>query len=185
VVPVSPGSFYAYLQVIALGLRGFQIEENARRIMEDLGRMRGDIWNGSPTNSICWAGICPTPKPNTTTPTAAWNDFKTNCPPSPMPPPPCLQSLSFPHFLRIVDQPPAGPGSALFPKASISRHPGESRDPVCEIVVDIRFKPWIPAFAGMTEIGENRFVETGGLWELLGLLDNLAKFDEICYHTVA
>jgi hypothetical protein len=73
----------------------------------------------------------------------------------------------------------------LFPKASISRHPGESRDPVCEIVVDIRFKPWIPAFAGMTEIGENRFVETGGLWELLGLLDNLAKFDEICYHTVA
>jgi DNA recombination protein RmuC len=43
VVPVSPGSFYAYLQVIALGLRGFQIEENARRIMEDLGRMRGDM----------------------------------------------------------------------------------------------------------------------------------------------
>jgi DNA recombination protein RmuC len=43
VVPVSPGSFYAYLQVIALGLRGFQIEENARRIMEDLGRLRGDL----------------------------------------------------------------------------------------------------------------------------------------------
>ncbi|MBK8869482.1 MAG: DNA recombination protein RmuC [Elusimicrobia bacterium] len=43
VVPVSPGSFYAYLQVIALGLRGFQIEENARRIMEDLARLRGDM----------------------------------------------------------------------------------------------------------------------------------------------
>jgi DNA recombination protein RmuC len=43
VVPVSPGSFYAYLQVIALGLRGFQIEENARRIMEDLGRLAGDL----------------------------------------------------------------------------------------------------------------------------------------------
>ncbi len=43
VVPVSPGSFYAYLQVIALGLRGFQIEENARRIMEDLGRLREDF----------------------------------------------------------------------------------------------------------------------------------------------
>lgn len=43
VVPVSPGSFYAYLQVIALGLRGFKIEENARRIMEDLGRLGGDL----------------------------------------------------------------------------------------------------------------------------------------------
>ncbi|MBL8022769.1 MAG: DNA recombination protein RmuC [Elusimicrobia bacterium] len=43
VVPVSPGSIYAYLQVIALGLRGFQIEENARRIMEDLGRLRENL----------------------------------------------------------------------------------------------------------------------------------------------
>ena len=43
VVPVSPGSFYAYLQAIAMGLRGFQIEENARRIMDDLGRLRVDF----------------------------------------------------------------------------------------------------------------------------------------------
>ena len=43
VVPVSPGSIYAYLQVIALGLRGLQIEENGRRIMEDLGRLTGDL----------------------------------------------------------------------------------------------------------------------------------------------
>ncbi len=43
VVPVSPGSFYAYLQAIAMGLKGFQIEENARRIMEDLARLRGDF----------------------------------------------------------------------------------------------------------------------------------------------
>jgi hypothetical protein len=144
---------------------GFRSRKTPAGIMEDLGRlMRGDMWDGSPTSLTSWAAICPTPKPNTTTPTAACNDFKTNCPPSPMPPPPCLQSLSFPHFLRIVDQPPAGPGSALFPKAPISRHPGESRDPVCEIVADIRFKPWIPAFAGMTEIGENCSVETGGLW---------------------
>ncbi len=41
VVPVSPGT--AYLQAIALGLRGYQIEENARRIMEDLARLRGDF----------------------------------------------------------------------------------------------------------------------------------------------
>ena len=43
VVPVSPASFYAYLQVIAMGLRGFTIEENARRIMDDLARLRGDF----------------------------------------------------------------------------------------------------------------------------------------------
>lgn len=43
VVPVSPASFYAYLQVIAMGLRGFSIEENARRIMDDLARLRGDF----------------------------------------------------------------------------------------------------------------------------------------------
>jgi hypothetical protein len=30
------------------------------------------------------------------------------------------------------------------------RHPGEGRDPVCDIAVDIRIKHWIPAFAGMT-----------------------------------
>ncbi len=54
------------------------------------------------------------------------------------------------------------------PKVPISRHPGESRDPVCKIVVVICFEPWILAFAGMTEIGENCFVATCGLWEFLG-----------------
>ncbi len=43
VVPVSPNSFYAYLQVIALGLRGLSIERSAQDILSTLGRLHGDI----------------------------------------------------------------------------------------------------------------------------------------------
>lgn len=43
VVPVSPNSLYAYLQVIILGLRGLKIEANAREIQNDLIRLGGDI----------------------------------------------------------------------------------------------------------------------------------------------
>lgn len=43
VVPVSPNSIFAYLQVIVLGLRGLRIEANARQIEEDLGRLGGDL----------------------------------------------------------------------------------------------------------------------------------------------
>ncbi len=42
VVPVSPNSFYAYLQVILLGLRGLRIEQNAREILGMLGRLQND-----------------------------------------------------------------------------------------------------------------------------------------------
>ena len=43
VVPVSPNSFYAYLQVIALGLKGLRIEESAREIRDKLERLQGDV----------------------------------------------------------------------------------------------------------------------------------------------
>ena len=39
VIPVSPNSFYAYLQTILLGLRGLRVEEGAREILEGLSRL--------------------------------------------------------------------------------------------------------------------------------------------------
>lgn len=43
VIPVSPNTFYAYLQVICLGLRGFKIEENAKEILKNLGMLNTEI----------------------------------------------------------------------------------------------------------------------------------------------
>jgi DNA recombination protein RmuC len=43
VIPVSPNCFYAYLQVILLGLKGLRVEQNAREIMAGLGRLQGDL----------------------------------------------------------------------------------------------------------------------------------------------
>ena len=43
VIPVSPNSFYAYLQVILMGLRGLRVDEQARQIARSLEQMRGDF----------------------------------------------------------------------------------------------------------------------------------------------
>ena len=43
VIPVSPNSFYAYLQVIILGLKGLHIERTAHEILGHLGRLQGDL----------------------------------------------------------------------------------------------------------------------------------------------
>ncbi|MGB2908729.1 MAG: DNA recombination protein RmuC [Candidatus Aminicenantaceae bacterium] len=43
VIPVSPNSFFAYLQVIVLGLKGMRIEKSALSIFQSLSRLTGDL----------------------------------------------------------------------------------------------------------------------------------------------
>ena len=47
VVPVSPNSFYAYLQTIILGLKGMRVEESAREILDNLARIQREFDNFS------------------------------------------------------------------------------------------------------------------------------------------
>jgi DNA recombination protein RmuC len=43
VFPVSPNTFYVYLQIICLGLKGLKIEENAKVILKNLSSLTIDI----------------------------------------------------------------------------------------------------------------------------------------------
>jgi DNA recombination protein RmuC len=43
VIPVSPNTFYAYLQVICLGLKGLKIEQNAQEILKNLGTLSNEM----------------------------------------------------------------------------------------------------------------------------------------------
>jgi DNA recombination protein RmuC len=43
VIPVSPNTFYAYLQIICLGLRGLKVEENAKVILKNLSMLEVEI----------------------------------------------------------------------------------------------------------------------------------------------
>jgi DNA recombination protein RmuC len=43
VFPVSPATFYAYLLSVGVGLRGLRVEANARRVLDALSALRGDL----------------------------------------------------------------------------------------------------------------------------------------------
>jgi len=43
VIPVSPNSFWAYLQVIAMGLKGLRLEERVHEVMAHLGGLSKDV----------------------------------------------------------------------------------------------------------------------------------------------
>lgn len=43
VIPVSPNTFYAYLQIICSGLRGFMIEDNAKAILKSLSSISVEL----------------------------------------------------------------------------------------------------------------------------------------------
>jgi len=43
VIPVSPNTIYAYLEVICLGLKGFKVEENAKKILKSLSALEIEI----------------------------------------------------------------------------------------------------------------------------------------------
>jgi DNA recombination protein RmuC len=43
VIPVSPNTFYAYLQIICLGLKGLKIEENAKHILKNLSTLSNEM----------------------------------------------------------------------------------------------------------------------------------------------
>jgi DNA recombination protein RmuC len=44
VIPVSPNTFYAYLQTILFGLKGLEIERSTQEIISTLGSLRGDFF---------------------------------------------------------------------------------------------------------------------------------------------
>ncbi len=43
IIPISPNTFFAYLQVICLGLKGLKVEENAKEILKNLSTLSLDL----------------------------------------------------------------------------------------------------------------------------------------------
>jgi DNA anti-recombination protein RmuC len=47
VIPVSPSTLFAHLKIIFLGLRGIQIEENAKKLLSSLSGLKKQMENFS------------------------------------------------------------------------------------------------------------------------------------------
>lgn len=60
VIPVSPNTFYAYLQVICLGLKGLKVEENAKQILKQLSALDIEIAKFKEDFDILGKHICST-----------------------------------------------------------------------------------------------------------------------------
>ena len=43
IFPVSPNSFYAYLQTIAIGFKGLQMQDGIRLVLDNIARLKGDF----------------------------------------------------------------------------------------------------------------------------------------------
>jgi DNA recombination protein RmuC len=43
VIPVSPNTFYLYLQTLLIGFKGMQVQKNAQHILDRLSRLKGDF----------------------------------------------------------------------------------------------------------------------------------------------
>ncbi len=43
VIPVSPNSLYAYLQVVILGLKGMRVQEGAKQILKNLDQLKNEL----------------------------------------------------------------------------------------------------------------------------------------------
>lgn len=58
VIPVSPNTFYAYLQVICLGLKGLKVEENAKEILKNLNMLSNEINKFKEDFSLLGTHLC-------------------------------------------------------------------------------------------------------------------------------
>ena len=58
VIPVSPNTLYAYMQVICLGLKGMKVEENAKQILESLSTLDVEIVKFKEDFDILGRHIC-------------------------------------------------------------------------------------------------------------------------------
>ncbi|MEK7544716.1 MAG: DNA recombination protein RmuC [Patescibacteria group bacterium] len=52
VIPVSPNTFYIYLQTLLIGLRGMQVEKSAQDILKQLSQLKGDFKRFSESYSL-------------------------------------------------------------------------------------------------------------------------------------